>query len=108
MPEMLDHYSRALDEIYRLRLALAYEASVLEVGLDGYATIAKGMRERLERAAERMKAAARGSEGLTHLADLRTPDAVLRSVGASSTLTRAQWEAAAPASSGSDAKGDQQ
>lgn len=88
----LSHYSAALDEIFRLRTALAFEALVTEAHL-GYRTFPKTRRRYAEEQAERMRECARG-QALTAFAgrswqSLRTG---LREAGAAETLTREQWE----------------
>ena len=88
----MSHYSGALDEIYRLRRALAYEADVLVAHLT-YKTFPKTRRRYAEEQVERMRAAARG-EVLARYAgvsDLSLRSAMDRA-GASQTLTRGDWE----------------
>lgn len=90
--DVLAHYSAALDEIRRLRIALAYEAAVLAVHLD-YATFPKSRRMVAEGQVNRMRHAARGGSqaayadvsllSLKHTAD---------EVGGPAKLTRADWE----------------
>lgn len=90
--DILGHYGRALDEVYRLRRQLAYEASVLEVHL-GYATFPKSRRGIAEDQVERMRQAARGEPGvLTGIADgsLRL---CMQEAEAAETLTRSAYEA---------------
>lgn len=90
--DMLAHYSAALDEIYRLRRALAYEASVLAVHLE-LASFPKSRRRFAEEQIVRMRLAAQGATraaydevsrpGMDHAAEeARMPK----------TLTRGQWE----------------
>ena len=91
--DMLAHYSAALDEIYRLRQLLAYEARVVEATLD-YKSFPKSRRAAHEAQVERMRFAARGNAedevgNLSHLS-LR---ACMREAGMPDTLTRSQWEA---------------
>lgn len=88
----LADYSRAIDEIFRLRRALAYEAGVVAAHL-GYATFPKSRRAVAEGQIERMRAAARGEAevayaGTSHLS-LRH---AMNEAGASQTLTCGQWE----------------
>lgn len=85
-------YSAALDEIYRLREALAYEAVVTDTHL-AYRTFPKSRRGSAENQVERMRAAARGESQrayapVSHLV-LRH---CLGEAGASETLTRHQFD----------------
>lgn len=90
--EMLAHYGAALDEIYRLRRALAYEAAVLKVHLD-YKTFPKTRREVAEGQIRRMQDSARGKSqrayGGTNTASLAV---ALSEAGAPQSLTRHAWE----------------
>lgn len=90
--EMLNHYSRALDEIHRLRAALAYEARVTEAHLN-YATFPKTRRDHAAAQVERMRAAARGEAASTY-ADVSSLSLqhTMREAGASASLTRSEWE----------------
>lgn len=90
--DMLAHYSAALDEIYRLRQALAYEASVLAVHL-GYASFPKSRRGHAENQVERMRQAARGAtlEAYHDTSHLSLGHAA-REAGVPKTLTRGEWE----------------
>ncbi len=88
----LAHYSRALDEIHRLRAALAYEAGVTAAHLT-LASFPKSRREFAEEQVERMRAAARGEAETAYTIDGWRKYAALRDAGASETLTRGQWEA---------------
>ena len=89
----LADYSRALDEIYALRRALAYEAQVLETHLL-YKTFPKGRREIAVAQCARMKAAARGLVDAAYVdKGSSTLRSALRLAGAEETLTRAEWEA---------------
>lgn len=86
-------YSKALDEVYRLRRALAYEARVVEAHL-GYKTFPKTRRKIAEEQVERMRLCARGEAGVVYAGvNYTSLNAALRAAGASETLTRAQWEA---------------
>jgi len=89
--DMLGHYSHALDEIYRLRVALAYEAHVA-TSLLTYATLPSGARAQLEDMVDRARAAARGEVAYRRLIDDELRGRILRNAGASETLTRHQWE----------------
>jgi hypothetical protein len=97
--EMLPHYSRALDEIYRLRRALAYEAAVTAAHLD-LKSFPKSRRKAAEGQVRRMRAAARGNGREAYDASpLWALKSALLDAGADPGLTRQQWEAAAPPSS---------
>jgi hypothetical protein len=91
--ELIAHYSAALDEIYRLRSALAYEAGVTEAHLS-YATFPKTRRVHGEEQVGRMREAAAGQ---SHAAYFHTSDLSLkharREAGMPETLTRGEWEA---------------
>ncbi len=89
--EMLAHYSRALDEIYKLRRALAYEARVT-TGLLNYATLPKGAREHVESMGERLRTAARGEVDRAYEMRSGEGQRLLADAGALPTLTRGQWE----------------
>ena len=86
----LAHYSAALDEIYRLRAALAYETEVLSAHLD-YKTFPKSRRGYAEAQVVRMRAAAQGDQA-SHL-DISgfVMRAASKEAGVGS-LTREQWE----------------
>lgn len=89
---MIDpHYSRALDEIYRLRAALAREAQVVETCLD-FATLPVTVRKFMEKQVPRMRAAARGEQEAYADMNITRTKAALASAGASETLTRVAWE----------------
>lgn len=87
------YYSQALDEIYRLRAAAAYEAAVIANTLLAYASLPVGVRRYLEGQYLRLTAAARGDTG-TAYADVSSArkKEVLRAAGAPQCLTRGQWE----------------
>lgn len=91
--EMLRHYSAALDEIYRLRAALAYEARVI----GGHLLLAgfpKSRREIAEQQIERMRTAVRGRTRWAYdgVMSAGAAEGLLRAAGASPTLTRTEWE----------------
>lgn len=91
-PDVDPHYSAALDEIYRLRCALAYEAQVTEAHLD-YVTFPKSRRQVAEEQVGRMRQAARGEVEPTYRqASSLSMKHCLAEAGASPTLTRHQWE----------------
>jgi hypothetical protein len=95
MTTMLGHYSRALDEIYKLRRALAYEARVT-TGLLNYASLPKGASERIETMGNRLRAAARGEVDLAYGMRSGEGQRLLMDAGALPTLTRQRWEKQAP------------
>lgn len=79
----------ALDEIYRLRTLLAYEAEVIDTHLN-YKTFPKSRREIAIGQVERMRWAAKGhAVSISHLSERHARE----SAGMSHLLTRAQWEA---------------
>jgi hypothetical protein len=88
--EMLKHYSAALDEIYRLRVAAAYEARILENALD-YATLPKRVRSRLADAGARLDASACGRDAYGFVTTEQR-QTVLNLCRAPLTLTRHEWE----------------
>lgn len=90
--DMLAHYSAALDEIFRLRTALAYEAGVLEAHL-GLATFPKSRREIAEGQIERMREAARTSGGLPYAEVASWALEQAREQAGMTVLTRGTWEA---------------
>jgi hypothetical protein len=87
-----EHYSAALDEIYRLRRALAYEAGVLKAHL-GYKTFPKSRRRHADEQVARLLDAARG-HAVRAYADI--PHAYIRSAvadaGVKQTFSRHDWE----------------
>lgn len=91
---MLRHYSRALDELYRLRCAMVYEAAVTAAHLN-LSTFPRSRRLVAREQVERMRAAARG-ETADAYADLDSSSAqrLLEESNAPRTLTRGQWEEA--------------
>lgn len=89
--DMLAHYSRALDEIFRLRQAAAFEAQTIYIALT-YRSVPGKARDALEQARGRLTSSARGQNIYGHLS-AEALDMALRGVGAPTTLTRAQWEA---------------
>jgi hypothetical protein len=91
--DMLFHYSAALDEIYRLRQALAIEARSTEAHLQ-FKTFPKSQRPYAERQIARMRAAARGeaTQAYQDFDSVRSENA-LRAAGADVSLSRHQWEA---------------
>lgn len=90
--DILFHYSAALDEIHRLRTALAYEARVIESHLE-YKTFPQSRRFVAVHQVARMLASAQGS---TAQAYAETSESSLRHVRSEvgiETLTRSEWEA---------------
>lgn len=90
--DMLNHYMDALDEVYRLRTALAYEAQVLQVHLS-YATFPKTRRVHAEDQVGRMLAAARGQAEATYAGTSSNSLEHVRREAGMGKLTRSQWEA---------------
>lgn len=88
----LRFYSAALDEIYRLRAALAHEAAERETDV----AMSTFPRSRLRAAHDsivRMRAAAQGHSDIAYeKQDWYAPQQWLESVGASHCLTRHSWE----------------
>lgn len=95
----LEHYSRALDEIHRLRGLLAYEAQVTKSHL-GYATFPKGRRQAAENQVRRMLSAAKGYAAAECDRLPLTPRRYLDLMGAPSSLTRHRWETSDPSLTG--------
>lgn len=91
--EELRHYSRALDEIYRLRTLLAYEAAVTRANLD-FETLPKTSRVAMERQVERMLLAARGGsrDAIPTIALGIEPWRVRKDAGLPEGFTREDWE----------------
>lgn len=92
-PDMLTHYSRALDAIYQQRQAAAIEAETVATLLR-YSTLPKGVRTALDDMRGRLIATARGENAYAEMpTDLRK--AAQAAAGAPTTLTRSGWEEAA-------------
>lgn len=90
---MLDHYSAALDEIYELRRALAYEARVVEAHYEDFKTFPKSRRRIAEEQVQRMRKAASGHAELAYAG---TPHYSLDASAKEAMpngLSRGQWEA---------------
>jgi len=85
--------SRALDEIFELRRAMAYEAEVLLAHLD-YATFPKHRRKFAEDSIRRLRQSACGHVDVAYAgtSSLSLRGALL-SAGAPESLVRHQWEA---------------
>ena len=91
--ELMPHYSAALDEIYRLRRALAYEAGVTLAHL-GLKTFPKSRLPIARGQVERMRRAACGhSEDAYSEVSGWSLSGAFEAAGAEPGLTRAQWEA---------------
>lgn len=90
--EMPAHYSAALDEIFRLRTALAYEAGALTAHL-GYATFPKSRREIAAEQVQRMLQAVQGDSVKAYAGiESWALEAARREAGCG-LLTRGTWEA---------------
>lgn len=89
----MEHYSRALDEIWLLRRALAYEAEVVAVQAVDAKALGKGRRAILSRSVDRMQQAARGKVGAAYSGvSRRSLDGCMEDAGGEQGLTRSQWE----------------
>lgn len=90
--DMLRYYSAALDEVHRLRRALATEARIVEAHLT-LKSFPKSRRGFAEDQVERMRQAARGEASVAYAGhDSWAVDSAVRDAGASTTLTRDQFE----------------
>lgn len=84
--------TRALDEIWALRRAAAYEAAALEATAE-YRTFPKSRRQVTGEQLRRLRAAARGHVHTAYADRSRASvDHSMRAAGAPVTLTRHQWE----------------
>ena len=91
---MLAAYSAALDEVYALRRAMAFEARVVEAHPLDLRALGKNRRHQLERAVERMRGAARGESAASYSAvNHRSLDRAMEQASGSNLLTRSSWEA---------------
>ncbi len=90
--EMLHYYSAALDEVFRLRRALAYEAGVVEAHLT-LKSFPRSRRPIAETQTFRMRLAARGRAAIEY-AGMPTwsLESGMRDAGAPNSLTRTEWE----------------
>ncbi len=88
---MLAHYSAALDEIYLLRTAAAFEAQTLQWVLS-FSTLPKKVRVVLQNMQGRLKATACGWDAYDYLTAQERYDALANCKGAPMTLTRHEWE----------------
>lgn len=89
--ELLRYYSAALDEVYRLRAALAHEREVRRADL-ALKTYPKSRRSVAIQAMDRMVMAANGFASNAYAHPEIDLKAALRAVGADECLTRSQWE----------------
>lgn len=88
----LEELSRALDEIFALRRALAYEARVIEAHTLDISRLGKNRREHLERCIVRLCAAARGDVEATYAGvNRRSLERCMEDAGAENRLTRHSW-----------------
>lgn len=92
----LSLYSEALDEIWRLRKLIAYEADRIDADLS-LASFPKSRRQPAQNHYDRLTLAAKGKSQQA-IADLNSHQmiAALLRAGAEPTLTRAQFEAEHP------------
>jgi hypothetical protein len=90
---LLGAYSAALDEIWQLRKAMAYEAATIEAHLS-LKSFPKSRRQYAEKQVEQMRAAARGEVETAYAgcSSLSMRHA-MGEAGADQTMTRLQWEA---------------
>lgn len=82
----VEHYSAALDEIYRLRVLMAYQAQVAKTAL-GYKTMPASVRSKVSSIERSSADAAKGE-----IWQPAYPKTYLRAVGAHETMTRWEWE----------------
>jgi hypothetical protein len=89
--DLVEELSAALDEVWRLRRALAYEAAVLHATL-GYKTFPKSRRWVTEDAEERMILAALGDSQIAY-ADVSDQSLrfAMRAIRGRQTLVRSDW-----------------
>lgn len=91
-------YSAALDEIYRLRVALAMEARTME-SIMTYRTVPKTLVDKFKLAIVRCRAAARGNVAETYAPyPSETKKYALKLAGASPSVTRHEFEESVRAS----------
>lgn len=88
-------YGRALDEIYSHRLALAYEARVVEAHYEGYKTFPKSRRKIAEAQVERMRRAIAENVDVAYAEQSYLAREYERITG-TRLLTRHQWEQERP------------
>lgn len=92
----LANYSAALDEIWHLRRALAYEARVVEAHYEGYKTFPKRRRPIAEKQVERMRLAAVGKGVEAYAGQIMVGNEYKHLTNGKGTLTRAEFEAEHP------------
>lgn len=85
-------YTAALDEIYRLRVALAMEARIMESAMT-YRTVPKTLVDKLKLAVTRCREAARGNSAVVYAPyPVEVKKHALRLAGASPGATRDNFE----------------
>lgn len=90
-------YRAALDEIWHLRRALAYEARVVEAQTLDVKALGKGRREILERQVGRMREAADGRVLVAYAGtSSRSLESEYERATGRQTLTRFEWESELP------------
>lgn len=90
--ELLHYYSAALDEIYKLRVALAIEADT-QAGNLNFKTFPKSQRKATGESIQRMQACAIGGRPERYDSlSLNYLDGLFLSLGGERTLTRHSWE----------------
>lgn len=91
--QMLRAYSAALDEVFALRRALAYESRVIAAQTLDVKALGKGRREQVEQSVERMAQAAKGDVVRGYAGTSRRSfESAIDEVGGANFLTRASWE----------------
>lgn len=91
-PEEMRYYSAALDEIYRLRIALAVEAETQAANLT-FKTFPKSRRVETEQSVARMRRCAIGNSVERHDSfSLSYLDGLFLALGGRRLLTRSTWE----------------
>jgi hypothetical protein len=91
--ELAQHYQRALEEVFVLRRALAFEAAQLENHLTATSLRPARVRQEMQRQVRRMTWAVQG--GATAAYDTVTPQQLrdaMHEAAMPATLTREQWE----------------
>lgn len=91
--QMMRAYAAALDEVFALRRALAYESRVITAQTLDVKALGKGRREQVEKSVERMAQAAQGNVARGYAGTSRRSfELAMDEVGGSNFLTRASWE----------------
>jgi hypothetical protein len=89
----MKYYSAALDEIYRLRRALAYEARVVEAQTLDVQALGKNRRAHIKESVDRMRKSVQGhAEAVYAGLDRSSLRMALEQTRGTSLLTRAMWE----------------